>query len=148
MLCLTISIVKGETKIDARLEIIKAVAPYIVALVGMLGGIYAAVQNNRNQLTATYFVKMTDAYERHWKAFTEFVYCPNDETRNAYSIAVYNAVLYSTEDIARSIQALYNKAIEPTSSGIPDTRALDELAGELEVLVCKDVRTFRDRLRH
>ena len=50
------------------LELIKAVAPYVAALTGLLGGIYAAVKSNSNQLTAAYFNRMTAAYEQHWKA--------------------------------------------------------------------------------
>ena len=55
------------------LELIKVIAPYIAALVGLLGGVYASVRSNSNQLTAAYFNKMTAAYEQHWKAFAEFV---------------------------------------------------------------------------
>ena len=72
-------------------ELITAIAPYITALVGLLSGVYAVSRANSNQLTSTYFSRMTAAYENHWAAFAEFVYYPNDKTRNAYVVAVYNA---------------------------------------------------------
>lgn len=135
------------TSFTAVLELIKAIAPYIVALIGMLGGVYAAIRANHNQLTAAYFTKMTAAYERHWEAFTEFVYNPTDETRNAYAVAVYNAVLYSTEDIAKGIQVLHDYAVEYTRSGQHDMCKLDEIAGALEELLHDDVQRLRDRRR-
>ena len=36
-------------------ELIAAIAPYVAALVGLLGGVYAVVRSNSNQLTAAYF---------------------------------------------------------------------------------------------
>ena len=129
------------------LELIKAVAPYVAALVGLLGGVYAAVKSNSNQLTAAYFNRMTAAYEQHWKAFTEFVYHPTDETRNAYTVAVYNAVLYSASDAAKGIQVLHHKAIEYTRSGQYDMRQLDEWAGILEEVLHEDVLRFEKRVR-
>lgn len=129
------------------IELIKAVAPYVAALVGLLGGVYAAVKSNSNQLTAAYFNKMTAAYEQHWKAFTEFVYCPNDVTRNAYTVAVYNAVLYSASDVAKAIQILHDKAIEYTRSGQYDMSQLDKWAGILEETLHEDVLRFQKRVR-
>ena len=127
-------------------ELITALAPYITALVGLIGGVYAVVRSNSNQLTATYFARMTAAYEAHWKAFTEFVYHPTDETRNAYVIAVYNAVLYSSEDAAKGLQILFHKAIEHTRSGRYDARELDKWAGDLQVTLHHDVLRFRERV--
>ena len=86
------------------LEWIKVVAPYIVAIIGLLGGIWVAARNNKNQLTAAYFDRMTAAYEQHWKAFSEFVYEPNDTHRNAYIVALYNARLYASDDVDCGIQ--------------------------------------------
>lgn len=60
------------------LDWIKTIAPYIVAIISLIGGVWVAVRNNKNQLTAAYFDRMTAAYERHWSAFAEFVYEPND----------------------------------------------------------------------
>lgn len=127
------------------LEWIKVVAPYIVAIIGLLGGIWVAARNNKNQLTAAYFDRMTAAYEQHWKAFAEFVYEPNDVHRNAYVVAVYNAVLYAPDEVGRGVQALFEKTIEYTSSGRNDLRGLDVYAGTLEELLRKDVAEFRDR---
>ena len=126
-------------------ELISAIAPYVAALVGLLGGVYAVVRSNSNQLTAAYFTRMTAAYEAHWLAFTEFVYRPTDETRNAYAVAVYNAVLYSSEDAAKRIQILFCKATEYTSSGQQDMCELDKWAGELEAILHHDVLRFRGR---
>ncbi len=126
-------------------ELITAIAPYITALVGLLSGVYAVSRANSNQLTSTYFSRMTAAYENHWAAFAEFVYYPNDKTRNAYVVAVYNAVLYSSEDAANGIQALFHKAIEYTRSGQSDARQLDKWAGDLEVILHNDVLRFRER---
>lgn len=129
------------------LELIKAAAPYVAALAGLLGGIYAAVKSNSNQLTAAYFNRMTAAYEQHWNAFVEFAYNPNDENRNAYTASVYNAVLYSAEDAAKGIQVLYRKAIEYTRSGQYDMRQLDEWSGTLEEILHEDVLRFQKRAR-
>ena len=127
------------------LDWIKTIAPYIVAIISLIGGVWVAVRNNKNQLTAAYFDRMTAAYERHWSAFAEFVYEPNDVHRNAYVVAVYNAVLYASDDVGRGIQALFERAIEYTSSGQNDMHKLDVHAGELEELLRKDVAEFRDR---
>ena len=127
------------------LEWITVVDTYIVAIIGLLGGIWVAVWNNKNQLTAAYFDRMTAAYEQHWKAFAEFVYEPNDVHRNAYVVAVYNAVLYAPDEVGRGVQALFEKTIEYTSSGRNDLRGLDVYAGTLEELLRKDVAEFRDR---
>ena len=129
------------------LELIKAVAPYVAALVGLLGGVYAAVKSNSNQLTAAYFNRMTAAYEKHWEAFAEYVYHPTEQTRNAYTVAVYNAVLYSAPDAAKGIQILHNKAIEHTRSGQYDMSQLDEWAGILEEVLHEDVLRFQKRDR-
>lgn len=91
------------------LEWITVVAPYIVAIIGLLGGIWVAVWNNKNQLTAAYFDRMTAAYEQHWKAFAEFVYEPNDVHRNAYVVAVYNAVLYAPDEVGRGVPGAFRE---------------------------------------
>ena len=127
------------------IEMIKAAAPYITALVGLLGGVYAVVRTNSNQLNSAYFGRMTAAYEQHWQAFSEFVYEPNDKHRNAYIVAVYNAMLYASDDVGRGIQMLFEKAIEYTSSGRCDMRELGMYADELEKLLQKDVVKYRDR---
>nr|DAL63602.1 MAG TPA_asm: toxin [Caudoviricetes sp.] len=129
------------------LEWIKVVAPYIVAIIGLLGGIWVAARNNKNQLTAAYFDRMTAAYEQHWKAFSEFVYEPNDTHRNAYIVALYNARLYASDDVDCGIQILFEKAVEYTSSGRRDIRELDVYAGELEKLLQEDVVKYRSRKR-
>lgn len=125
-------------------EIIVTSAPYIVAILGLLGAVYTAVRANSNQLTAAYFSRMTEAYEQYWKAFSEFVYHPEDSTRNAYTVAVYNAVLYSGKDAATALQVLYHHAIDYTS-GVYDTKDLDRWAGELEKILHEDVARFRNR---
>ena len=90
---------------------------------------------------------MTASYEQFWNAFTRFVYHPTDETRDQFSVAVYNAVLYSPEDIAEGIQALYHKTIERSRSGQQDAKELDTFAGALEELMHQDVLKFRKRVR-
>ena len=127
-------------------EIIQSVAPYVTAIVGLLGGIYAASKSNSNQLTATYFTHMVEAYEQFWNCFTHFVYRPNDETRNQFSVAVYNAVLYSSEDSAKGIEVLYHKAVDCVRGQI-DTKELDKWAGILEEQLHHEVLTFRARGR-
>lgn len=128
------------------LEWIKIVAPYIVAIIGLLGGIWVAVRDNKNQLNAAYFDRMTAAYEQHWKAFSEFVYEPNDVHRDAYIVAIYNATLYASDAVAHGIQLLFGKAVEYTASGSQrDRRELDVYIGELEVLLHRDVAKYRDR---
>lgn len=135
------------TRGSDMLEWITVVAPYIVAIIGLLGGIWVAVWNNKNQLTAAYFDRMTAAYEQHWKAFAEFVYEPNDTHRNAYIVALYNARLYASDDVDCGIQILFEKAVEYTSSGRRDIRELDVYAGELEKLLQEDVVKYRSRKR-
>lgn len=127
------------------LEWINTLAPYMIAIASVIAGIYSVVCSGGNQLDAAYFEKMTAAYEQHWKAFSEFVYHPSDKTRDAYTVAVYNAVLYASEDVAVGIRLLYNKALDMSCGGYFDTETLDRLAGYLEELLCKDVSRFRAR---
>lgn len=129
------------------LGLIESAAPYIVAIIGVIGGVFVAVQNNKNQLTAAYFDRMTAAYEQHWKAFSEFVYEPTDVHRNAYIVAIYNATLYSSSAAADRIQTLFQKAVEYTASGQRDMRELDVYAGLLEELLHKEVSEFHGRRR-
>lgn len=89
---------------------------------------------------------MVEAYEQFWVCFTHFVYDPNDETRNQFSVAVYNAVLYSSEDSTKAIQVLYYKAIGYIQGQI-DTKELDKWAGILEEQLHHEVLTFRTRAR-
>lgn len=129
------------------LEIIGFVAPYATAVIGLLGGVYAAIKSNSNQLTAAYFNRMTSAYETLWQCFTTFVYTPSDEHRNQFSAAVYNAVLYASDDSAKAIQVLFDKTIEYLRSGKQDMQQLDEWAGVLEEQLHEEVATFRHRVR-
>lgn len=119
----------------------------IIALVAVLGLIFNKVQERDTALSSAYFSRMTAAYEQFWEAFTRFVYHANDQTRDQLSVAVYNAVLYSSEDIAKGIQVLYYKAIERSRNGQQDAKELDTLAGILEELMHEDVLRFRKRVR-
>lgn len=127
-------------------EIIQTVAPYVTAVAGLLGGMYAASKSNSNQLTAAYFTHMVEAYEHFWNCFNHFVYSPSEETRNQFSVAVYNAVLYASADSASGIQILFYKAIDYTQEEIC-LEELDEWAGRLEQLLHHEVLTFRTRAR-
>ncbi len=119
----------------------------IIALVAVLGLIFNKIQERDTALSSAYFSRMTASYEQFWTAFTKFVYAPTDEARDQFAIAVYNAVLYSSEDIAKGIQVLHRKAIERSRTGQRDAKELDELAGALEELMHQDVLMFRKRAR-
>ena len=118
----------------------------IVALLAVFGLIFNKVQERDTALSSAYFSRMTAAYEQFWFAFTQFVYHPTDETRDRFALAVYNAVLYSSADIANGIQMLYHSAIERSRRGQTDAKELDILAGDLESLMHKDVLDFRKRV--
>lgn len=128
-------------------ELIKTVAPYVTAIAGLLGGIYAASKTNSNQLTATYFSHMVEAYERFWDCFIHFLYEPNDQTRDQFSVAVYNAALYASEASAEGIQDLYRKAVAYTQRKI-DMREMDKYAGTLSEQLHREVLTFRGRTNY
>lgn len=128
-------------------ELIKTVAPYVTAIAGLLGGIYAASKTNSNQLTATYFSHMVEAYERFWDCFIHFLYEPNDQTRDQFSVAVYNAALYASEASAEGIQDLYRKAVAYTQRKI-DMREMDKYAGALSEQLHREVLTFRGRANY
>ena len=119
----------------------------IIALIAVLGLIFNKVQERDTAFSSAYFSRMTASYEHFWMAFTQFVYHPSDETRDQLAVAVYNAVLYSPEDIAKGIQVLYHKAIERSRRSQQDAKELDILAGELEELMHQDVLNFRKRVR-
>lgn len=129
------------------IDVILAHLADIIALIAVLGLIFNKIQERDTALSSAYFSRMTASYEQFWNAFTRFVYHPTDETRDQFSVAVYNAVLYSPEDIAEGIQALYHKTIERSRSGQQDAKELDTFAGALEELMHQDVLKFRKRVR-
>lgn len=133
---------------ERLLSVLLAHASEVVALIAVVGLAVNKIQERTTALTGTYFSKMTASYERFWEAFTLFVYNPNIEHRNQLAIAVYNAVLYSSAEVAGGIQLVYEKAIEYTRSGKLDAKELDLYAGELENLTHKDVLSFRNRTHH
>lgn len=129
------------------IDVILAHLSDIIALIAVLGLIFNKIQERDTALSSAYFSHMAASYEQFWDAFTRFVYHPTDESRDQFSVAVYNAVLYSSEDIAAGIQALYHKALERSRCGQQDAKELDTLAGELEELMHQDVLKFRKRVR-
>lgn len=128
------------------MDTLVALSPYIVAVISIFGVIFTAIKARDTQLSAAYFSKMTTAYEDFWECFTLFVYCPNDETRNRLSVSVYRATLYASEDAAKGIQLLYEKAIVYTHNG--NIAELDRWAGNLQDVLREEVVRFqRRRLR-
>lgn len=128
-------------------EFIKTIAPYVTAIAGLIGGVYAASKTNSNQLTATYFSHMVEAYERFWDCFIHFLYEPNDQTRDQFSVAVYNAALYASEASAEGIQDLYTTAVSYTNGKI-DMKEMDKCAGALSEQLHHEVLTFRGRINY
>lgn len=129
----------------AALETVQILAPYVTAIVALLGSVYAVGRGNRNQLAAAYFEKMSTAYEQHWESFARFVYDPTDETRDAYTVALYNALLYASDGVAVELQSLYRAAISYTRTGGRDVRELDAQTWVLMDLLQEDMVSFQSR---
>lgn len=126
-------------------DALTTIAPYLVAIISVLGVIYSTRKSKDNQLATAYFNKMTDAYERLMTSFAGFVYHRRESDRDALSFAVYTSVLYANEPCARKIQASYDAVMDAVRYGQIDGKYIDNLLGELESALHEDIALFRSR---
>lgn len=124
-----------------------ALSPYIVALISVIGVVYTAAKANKNQLTASYFGKMTEAYEKFYECLVQFVYHPSNATRDALTTATYVAALYSSDKGSAGINLVFRKAIERSQTGHLDAEELDAHVGELTHLLRDELARFHKRDR-
>lgn len=126
-------------------DALTTIAPYLVAIISVLGVIYSSRKSKDNQLATAYFNKMTDAYEQLMTSFASFVYHQREIDRDELSFAVYTSILYANESCARKIQASYNVVMDASHSGQLDTKYIDHFLGELESALHEDIALFRSR---
>ena len=56
------------------LTLAEELAPYVVAIISVLGVVFTAYHERASQLKAAYFQKMSDAYEQYFDALVRYVY--------------------------------------------------------------------------
>ena len=110
------------------LTLAEELAPYVVAVISVLGVVFTAYHERASQLKAAYFQKMSDAYEQYFDALVRYVYNDPPGKSTSLVVATHTAALYASAEISGQIEFLTKMALSCRQTGAPD---IHELTGYL-----------------
>ena len=86
------------------LTLAEELAPYVVAIISVLGVVFTAYHERASQLKAAYFQKMSDAYEQYFDALVRYVYNDPPTGGTSLVVATHTAALYASAEISHHLQ--------------------------------------------